>query len=64
MRTYLLISGTVFGVVTLLHVARLVLEWPAQLAGWTVPLWVSWIAILAAGALCIWAFRLAAQARP
>ena len=48
----------------LLHVIRLLLDWPAQIADWGVPLWVSWIAILAAGALSIWAFRLVRQARP
>ena len=64
MRAYLRVSGAVFGVIALLHIVRLLLDWPAQVAGWVVPLWVSWIAILAAGALCVWAFRLARQARP
>lgn len=64
MRAYLQVSGAVFGVMALLHIVRLSLDWPAQVAGWAVPLWVSWIAILAAGALCVWAFRLARQARP
>lgn len=59
MRTYILITGCLFGVFTLVHVARLFLGWPAQVAGWTVPMWVSWIGILFAGTLCIWAFRLA-----
>jgi len=59
MRAYILISGAVFGVVALVHAVRLLLDWPAQMAGWVVPMWVSWIAILAAGALCVWAFRLA-----
>ena len=64
MRAYLQVSGAVFGVMALLHIVRLLLDWSAQVAGWAVPLWVSWIAILAAGALCVWAFRLARQARP
>ena len=58
MRAYIQISGVVFGVIALLHIVRLFLDWPAQIAGWAVPLWISWIAIFAAGALCIWAFRL------
>lgn len=63
MRAYILISGVIFGVIALLHVFRLLLDWPAQVAGWAVPLWVSWIAILAAGALSAWAFSLLGQSR-
>jgi hypothetical protein len=64
MRAYLQISGVVFGVVALLHVARLLLGWPAQIADWAVPLWISWLAFPAAGLLSVWAFRLVGQARP
>ena len=56
MRTYIQISGVLFGVIALLHIVRLLLDWPAQIAGWDVPLWISWIAIFLAGALCAWAF--------
>ena len=63
MRTYLLTSGVIFGVVALVHVLRLALGWPAEIAGWSVPMWVSWIAIVVAGALCVWAFRLAFSTR-
>ncbi len=62
MRVYLRISGAVFGLIALLHVLRLLRHWPAQIADWTVPIWVSWIAILAAAVLSIWAFRLVRQA--
>ena len=61
MRAYILISGAIFGVVALVHVVRLLLDWPAQVAGWVVPIWISWIAIFAAGALCVWAFRLVSK---
>ena len=61
MRAYLRISGGVFALIALLHVLRLILHWPAQIADWTVPIWVSWIAVLAAVALSIWAFRLVRQ---
>ena|SRR5438105_3133844 len=62
MRRYLRISGGVFGLIALLHVFRLLPRWPAQIAGWTLPIWISWIVILAAVALSIWAFRLVRQA--
>ncbi|OGT29122.1 MAG: hypothetical protein A2W28_00865 [Gammaproteobacteria bacterium RBG_16_51_14] len=64
MQMYLRISGVIFGTIAFLHMLRLLLDWPARIAGWSVPLWLSWIAILAGGALCVWAFRLAAQVRP
>ena len=62
MRTYIQITGAVFGVIALVHVVRLILNWPAQIADWVVPIWLSWVAILVAGALCVWAFRLVGRA--
>ena len=61
MRAYLLVSGVIFGAVALLHILRLSLNWSVDLAGWAVPFWFSWIGLIVAGALCIWAFRLAAK---
>ena len=61
MRTYTLLTGVIFGVLALAHVARLFLDWPVQVAGWAVPTWLSWIAIIATGALSVWAFRLAGR---
>jgi hypothetical protein len=34
-----------------------------EIAGWGVPLWTSWIAIVAAGTLCAWSIRLLVQSR-
>ena len=59
MRAYLLITGFVFGAMTLLHILRLAYAWPAQIGGWTVPLELSWLGLVVAGALCVWAFALA-----
>ena len=59
MKAYVLVSGVIFGLVALLHVLRLFMNWPVQLGAWTVPLWLSWIGVAVAGALCIWAIRLA-----
>ena len=54
---YLIISGTIFGLVALLHLARVVFNWQAQVGGWTVPFWISWGGLVGAGILSIWAFR-------
>jgi hypothetical protein len=53
MKAYLITSGTLFGLITLAHFLRVVMESP-RLA--TDPWFV--LTTLAAGALCIWAFRL------
>jgi hypothetical protein len=39
------------------HLLRIVFGWPAQFAGWSVPLWLSWLALVAAGALAWLGFR-------
>jgi hypothetical protein len=58
MRTYLQISATLFGLIALAHLHRLFRHWPIDLAGNTVPLWVSWAGLALAGGLSVWAFRL------
>jgi hypothetical protein len=58
MRTYLQISGTLFGLIALGHLVRLFRHWPADLAGQMVPLWASWVGLIVAGGLSLWALRL------
>jgi hypothetical protein len=58
MRRYTLISGLVFTLVACAQLFRLALRWPVRVATVDVPLWVSGIAVLIAGSLAIWAFRL------
>ena len=53
MKAYLITTGTVFGLITLAHLARIVAEWPRQLSE---PLFL--ILTVFAAALCVWAFRL------
>ena len=59
MRPYLLITATLFGLIALAHVSRLLRHWPVNLGSYTVPLGVPWLGLLVAGGLCIWALRLA-----
>jgi hypothetical protein len=59
MRFYLRVSGTLFGLIALGHLLRLVYRVPAELGQWVVPLWVSVIGLLVPAALALWAFRLA-----
>jgi len=50
-RMFSSVAGLIFLVVAVLHVVRLALGWHVVLAGWTVPMWVSWIAFPIAGYL-------------
>jgi hypothetical protein len=53
MKAYVMTTGTVFGVLTLVHLLRIIVE-ARQLA--TNPLYV--LITVAAASLCLWAWRL------
>jgi hypothetical protein len=62
-RTYLAVSGTVFGLVALLHLLRVVNGWPVEVGPWSAPMEVSYFGTIFPVILCVWAFRLAARIR-
>ncbi|MGA7796572.1 MAG: hypothetical protein WCA19_26385 [Candidatus Acidiferrales bacterium] len=45
-KTFSLVVGLIFLLIAVMHVLRLVLKWQAVLNGWSVPMWVSAIAIV------------------
>jgi len=55
-KTYCAVSGAVFAVVALAHLVRAFEQWPVAIAGWNLPLEISWLAVIGAGALSAWAF--------
>ena len=57
-KVFLAVSGTIFGLIALLHLARLVADWPARIGTFDVPLWFSWVGLAIAGYLAFSAFRL------
>jgi hypothetical protein len=61
-RLYLMISGSIFGIVAVLHLLRLMNHWPFQLGPWALPLLASWFALVVSAGLCGWAFRLSSRA--
>jgi len=61
--SYALVSGSVFGIIAALQAMRAVLQVRAQVGTQEVPVWISWLAVVVAGSLCIWAFRTVRQAR-
>jgi hypothetical protein len=58
---YRTVSGVVFGLIALGHGIRAVMQVPAQLGTTSIPIWISWVAVVVAGGLCLWAFRSSAK---
>ena len=58
MRTdrYAQVSGIVFALIAAAHALRAVLQVPAQVGSFQVPLWISWIAVVVTGSFAAWAF--------
>jgi hypothetical protein len=54
---YRTVSGVVFGLIALGQGTRAALQLPAQVGSTSIPIWISWVAVLVAGTLCVWAFR-------
>lgn len=57
-KTYLQVTGLLFTVGAVVHLIRIVLGWEGSLAGWIVPGWISWIAVVLAGYLAYSAYKL------
>ena len=58
---YRTVSGVFFGLIALGHGIRAAMQVPAQLGTTPIPIWVSWVAMVVAGSLCVWAFRSSAE---
>lgn len=57
-RTFSRVAGAIFFLIAVLHVVRLARGWQVTLAGWAMPSWVSWVALVVAGYLAYEGFRL------
>jgi hypothetical protein len=55
-RAYLLVSAVIFSLVALLHLARIVFGWSAVIGNCSVPMWLSWVGLIVAGALVYFGF--------
>jgi len=51
------VAAVIFGIVFLLHVARLVNQTDVVIGGWSVPMMLSWSALLLSGGLAWWMWR-------
>jgi hypothetical protein len=55
-RTYNIVTATLFLIVAVLHLLRVVFGWPARIGGLDIPLWASWPALVIAGVLAYFGF--------
>ena len=60
-RTFCKLAASIFALIALLQLLRIVMGWSVTLNGGDVPLWASWIAVAVAGALSLIGFRAAAR---
>jgi hypothetical protein len=62
LKNYLTLAAVIFAVVALAHLVRVLLNWPIVIDGWIVPVWLSWVAFVAASALSWFGWNLAKRA--
>jgi hypothetical protein len=61
-KLYLVLSASLFAVVALGHLARMILAWPVTLGPIGIPLWLSVFGVLGPGLLSAWGFTQARKA--
>ena len=61
LETFSGLAGVIFLLGALAHLLRSVMNWPVIVGGWTVPMWLSWIIFLVAGALGFLGLMLSAR---
>ena len=52
-KTYMTVTATLFLVVAIMHLLRIIFGWQVEIGGLSIPFWVSWLGVLVAGALAI-----------
>ncbi|MDP2735671.1 MAG: hypothetical protein Q8P12_05700 [bacterium] len=50
-KAFSLTAGSIFLIVGVVHLLRIVFQWEAAIGGWQVPMWASWLAVAIAGFL-------------
>jgi hypothetical protein len=50
------VTASLFLVVAIAHLLRIILGWQVEIGGLSIPFWLSWLAVLVAGALSYFGF--------
>ena len=48
------VAGTIFGLVAVMHLLRILLCVSVNIGGCCLPYWVNWAGLFGAGFLCVW----------
>jgi hypothetical protein len=56
------VAGTLFALVCLGHLLRIITGADVLIAGWQMPVWLNVVGVLIAGGLSLWMWRLSARA--
>lgn len=56
-KTYYATAATIFAIVALAHLVRALKGWEAVVAGASIPVWFSWVAVVLAGYLSVRGFQ-------
>jgi hypothetical protein len=54
--SYAIVSALIFAVVAIMHVVRLINQWPVVIGPYNVSMNVSWVALVVAALIAIWGF--------
>jgi hypothetical protein len=61
LKTFCTVTGAIFAVIALIHLARIFFGWHVTIGGWTVPMWMSWIGFIVASGLAYLGLKYSAQ---
>lgn len=56
-KTFSTVVGIIFSVIAVLHLLRAILGWNAVIGTFSVPMWLSWVAVVVAAYLAYSALR-------
>lgn len=45
-KRYFVITGMIFTLIGILHLVRIIKDWEAQIGGFVIPMWLSWLAVI------------------
>lgn len=55
-KSYIRLTAILFSIICLVQLSRIVLGWEVVVGGWSVPMWVSWLAAIVAAVLAFLGF--------
>ena len=58
MKPYHLVTGSIFAFVAIIHILRIINQWPLVIGPWNAPMTMSWVGLIITASLSIWSFRL------